>query len=78
MSMTALELFAGETQKNPPLDAIKKPRAKFSSEITSRRRGAIIAAHKAAKSLKIEFGAKLSHPARVLGAAGKILVPLRY
>lgn len=57
MSMTALDLSPEELKKYRPLDAIKKRRAKFSAEITSRRRRAMIAAHKAAKLLKTEFGA---------------------
>lgn len=57
MSMTALDLSPEELKKYRPLDAIKKRRAKFSAEITSRRRRAMIAAHKAAKLLKNEFGA---------------------
>ena len=55
--MTALDLSPEELKKYRPLDAIKKRRAKFSAEITSRRRRAMIAAHKAAKLLKTEFGA---------------------
>ena len=46
-----------ELKKYCPLDAIKKRRAKFSAEIASRRRRAMIAAHKAAQLLKTEFGA---------------------
>jgi predicted nucleotidyltransferase len=57
MSMTALDLSSEELKKYRPLDAIKKRRAKFSAEITSRRRRAMIAAHRAAKLLKTEFGA---------------------
>jgi len=57
MSMTALDLSPEELKKYRPLDAIKKRRAKFSAEITSRRRRAMIAAHKAAKLLKNEFDA---------------------
>jgi len=55
--MTALDLSPEELKKYRPLDAIKKRRAKFSVEITSRRRRAMIAARKAAKLLKTEFGA---------------------
>ena len=58
MSMTALDLSPEELKKYRPLDAIKKRRAKFSAEITSRRRRAMIAARKAAKLLKTEFGAR--------------------
>ena len=57
MSRTALDLSPDELKKYRPLDAIKKRRAKFSTEITSRRRRAMIAAHNAAKLLKTEFGA---------------------
>ena len=57
MSMTALELPPEELKKYRPLDAIKKRRAKFSVEISSRRR-AMLAARKAARLLKTEFGAK--------------------
>jgi hypothetical protein len=57
MSMTALDLSPEELKKYRPLDAIKKRRAKFSAEITSRRRRAMIAVHKAAKLLKTEFDA---------------------
>lgn len=57
MSMTALDLSPEELKKYRPLDAIKKRRAKFSAEITGRRRRAMIAAHKAAKLLKSEFDA---------------------
>ena len=57
MAMTALDLSPEELKKYRPLDAIKKRRAKFSAEITNRRRRAMIAAHKAAKLLKTEFGA---------------------
>lgn len=55
--MTALDLSPEELKKYRPLDAIKKRRAKFSAEITSRRRHAMIAAHRAAKLLKNEFDA---------------------
>ena len=58
MSMTALDLPPEALKKYRPLDAIKKRRAKFSAEIASRRRRAMIAARKAAKLLKTEFGAK--------------------
>ncbi len=57
MAMTALDLSPEELKKYRPLDAIKKRRAKFSAEITNRRRRAMIAAHKVAKLLKTEFGA---------------------
>ena len=55
--MTALDLSPEELKKYRPRDAIKKRRAKFSAEITSRRRRAMIAVYKAAKLLKTEFGA---------------------
>ena len=55
--MTALDLSSEELQKYRPLDAIKKRNAKFSVEIKSRRRRAMIVAHRAAKLLKTEFGA---------------------
>ena len=58
MSMTALDLPPEALKKYRPLDAIRKRRAKFSAEIASRRRCALIAARKAAKLLKSEFGAK--------------------
>ena len=56
--MTALDLSPEELKKYRPLDAIRKRRAKFSAEIASRRRRAMLAARKAAKLLKTEFGAK--------------------
>src|SRR3990172_10421579 len=58
MSMTALDLSPEALKKYRPLDAIRKRRAKFSAEIASRRRRAMLAARKAAKLLKTEFGAK--------------------
>jgi predicted nucleotidyltransferase len=56
--MTALDLPPEALKKYRPLDAIKKRRAKFSTEISSRRRRAHLVARKAAKLLKTEFGAK--------------------
>ena len=58
MSMTALDLSPEELKKYRPLDAIRRRRARQSAEISSRRRRAMIAARKAAKLLKSEFGAK--------------------
>ena len=58
MAMTALDLSPEELKKYRPLDAIKKRRAKFSAEISSRRRRAHRAARQAARLLKTEFGAK--------------------
>ena len=58
MSMTALDLPPEALKKYRPLDAIRKRRAKFSAEISSRRRRAMLVARKAAKLLKTEFGAK--------------------
>jgi predicted nucleotidyltransferase len=58
MSMTALDLPPEALEKYHPLDAIKERRAKFSAEIASRRRRALLVARKAAKLLKSEFGAK--------------------
>jgi predicted nucleotidyltransferase len=58
MSMTALDLSPDALKKYRPLEAIKKRRAKFSAEITSRRRRALSVARKAAKLLKTEFGAQ--------------------
>jgi predicted nucleotidyltransferase len=55
--MTALDLPPEALKKYRPLDAIRKRRAKFSAEIASRRRRAMLAARKAAKLLKSEFGA---------------------
>ena len=78
MSMTALDMSPEELKKYRPLDAIKKRRAKFRAEITSRRRHAVIATHKAAKLLKTEIGAKRGHPVRIPGAAEKFLPLLRY
>jgi predicted nucleotidyltransferase len=57
MSMAVLALSPEELKKYRPLDAIKKRRARFSAEIANRRRRAMLAAHKAAKLLKTEFGA---------------------
>lgn len=57
MSMTALDLPPEALKKYRPLDAIRKRRAKFSAEISSRRKRALLAARKAAKLLKSEFGA---------------------
>jgi predicted nucleotidyltransferase len=57
MSMTALDLPPEALKKYRPLEAIRKRRAKFSAEIASRRRRALLAARKAAKLLKSEFGA---------------------
>ncbi|HEU0295735.1 MAG TPA: nucleotidyltransferase domain-containing protein [Anaerolineales bacterium] len=56
--MTALNLPPEALKKYRPLEAIKKRRAKFSAEISSRRRRALSVARKAAKLLKTEFGAK--------------------
>lgn len=56
--MTALDLPPEELRKYRPLEAIKKRRAKFSAEISSRRRRAMLTARKAARLLKTEFGAK--------------------
>src|SRR3970040_161126 len=58
MPLTALDLSPEALKKYRPLDAIRKRRAKFSAEIASRRRRAMLAARKAAKLLKTEFGAK--------------------
>lgn len=58
MPMTALDLSPEELKKYRPLDAIRKRRAKFSAEISRRRRRAMLAARKAAELLKSEFGAK--------------------
>ncbi len=58
MSMTALDLSPEALKKYRPLDAIKKRRAKFSTEIANRRRRAMSVARNAAKLLKTEFGAK--------------------
>jgi len=58
MAMTALDLSPEELKKYRPLDAIRKRRAKFSAEISSRRKRALSVARKAAKLLKTEFGAK--------------------
>jgi uncharacterized protein len=57
MSMTALDLPPEALKKYRPLEAIKKRRAKFSAEISARRKRAMSAARKAAKLLKSEFGA---------------------
>jgi predicted nucleotidyltransferase len=57
MSMTALDLPPEELKKYRPLDAIRRRRAKFSAEISGRRKRARLAARKAAKLLKSEFGA---------------------
>jgi uncharacterized protein len=57
MSMTALDLSPEALKKYRPLDAIRKRRAKMSAEISRRRRRAMLAARKAAKLLKSEFGA---------------------
>lgn len=56
--MTALDLPPEALEKYRPLEAIRKRRAKFSAEIASRRRRAMLAARKAAKLLKTEFSAK--------------------
>jgi predicted nucleotidyltransferase len=58
MAMTALDLSPEELKKYRPLEAIKKRRAKQGAEIASRRRRAMLAARKAAKLLRSEFGAK--------------------
>ena len=57
MSMTALDLSPEALKKYRPLDAIRKRRAKLSAEIGSRRKRALLAARKATKLLKSEFGA---------------------
>lgn len=57
MSLTALDLSPEALKKYRPLEAIKKRRAKFSAEISARRKRAMSAARKAAKLLKSEFGA---------------------
>lgn len=56
--MTALDLPPEALKKYRPLEAVRKRRAKFSAEISSRRRRALLAARKAARLLKTEFGAK--------------------
>jgi uncharacterized protein len=58
MSLTALDLSPEALKKYRPLDAIRRRRAKQGVEISSRRRRAMLAARKAAKLLKSEFGAK--------------------
>lgn len=55
--MTALDLPPEALKKYRPLEAIRSRRAKLSAEISSRRRRASLAARKAAKLLKSEFGA---------------------
>jgi predicted nucleotidyltransferase len=57
MSMTALDLSPEALKKYHPLEAIRRRRAKFSAEISARRKRAMSAARKAAKLLKSEFGA---------------------
>jgi predicted nucleotidyltransferase len=57
MPSTALDLSPEALKKYRPLDAIRKRRAKFSAEISRRRRRASLVARKAAKLLKREFGA---------------------
>jgi recombinational DNA repair ATPase RecF len=56
--MTASDLLPGALKKYRLLDAIRKPTAKHSAEIASRRQRAMSAARKAAKLLKTEFSAK--------------------
>jgi|GEM_PF-416947 len=58
MSLTALDLPPEELKKYRPLEAIRRRRVKQATEISSRRRRAMLAARKAAKLLKAEFGAK--------------------
>lgn len=58
MSLTALELSPEALKKYRPLDAIRRRRDEQAVEISSRRRRARLAARKAAKLLKTEFGAK--------------------
>jgi len=58
MPMTALDLPPEALKKYRPLDAIKKRRAMFGAETSSRRRRANLAARKAARILKTEFGAE--------------------
>ena len=58
MSMTALDLTPEELKKYRPLEFIRKRRAETRVEVASRRRRAMIAARKAAKLLKVKFGAK--------------------
>ena len=57
MSMTVLDLPPEALKKYRPLDAIRRRRAKFGAEISSRRRRAMSVARKAAKLLKTEFDA---------------------
>jgi len=57
MSLTVLDLSPEALKKYRPLEAIRKRRAKFSTEISARRKRAMSAARKAAKLLKSEFGA---------------------
>ena len=57
MSLTALDLPPEALRKYRPLEAIRRRRAKQRAEISSRRRRAIVAACKAARLLKTEFGA---------------------
>ena len=57
MSLTALDLPPEALRKYRPLEAIRRRKAKQRAEISSRRRRAIVAAHKAAKLLKTKFGA---------------------
>jgi len=58
MSMTALDLPPDRLKKYRPLDAIRRRKAKMGAEISKRRRRAHVAARKAVKLLKSEFGAK--------------------
>lgn len=58
MSLTALDLPPEALKKYRPLDAIRRRRAEQAAEISNRRRRARLAARKAAKLLKTEFGAK--------------------
>ncbi len=57
MSLTALDLPAEALKKYRPLEAIRRRKAKMSVELSKHRRFANLAARKAAKLLRDNFGA---------------------
>jgi predicted nucleotidyltransferase len=57
MSLTALNLPPEALKKYRPLEAIRRRKVKMGAELSKRRRLAKVAALKAAKLLKSEFGA---------------------
>ena len=58
MPLTALDLSPEALKKYRPLEAIRRRKARTSTELAKRRRLAIATARKAARLLREKFGAK--------------------